>query len=425
MRLAFALLLLLASTASPEIRYFRYERPVENVGQKSGQVCLRIDAGIFANASPGLADLRLYHDQTETPYVIRVTRAVEGSEKSVAVLNLGTRGGRTVFDTRMSGADFSDVQLDVEAKNFIATVAVSGSSALAGSAQTKLGSFTIFDLTRQRLGRSTVLHLPESEFAFLHFSITGPLVPADITGLSVERLPPNQPAYETVTESAQASQKGHSSIVEINVPAHTPVERVTFTPGPAPALFSRNVTIRVVPINIARGSASVSDQFAPPAPAVISDNLLRLHSDQDGHRIDEERLAIDAPAVDFDTPTKWTITIDNGDDAPLSLSSVKLEMLERRLCFESVAHVAYTLNYGDSALASPRYDYATLFAPQATAVAATLGPEQANPAYQARPDDRPFTERHPALMWVALIAVIALLGGVALRSPRAPSNEGR
>ena len=423
MRLAFALLLLLASTASPEIRYFRYERPVENVGQKSGEVCLRIDAGIFANASPGLADLRLYHDQTENPYVIRVARAVEGSEKSIAVLNLGTRGGRTVFDTRMSGADFSDVQLDVEAKDFIATVAVSGSSALAGSAQTKLGSFTIFDLARQRLGRSTVLHLPESEFAFLHFSINGPLVPADITGLSVERLPSNQPAYETVTESAQVSRKGHSSIVEINVPAHTPVERVTFAPGPAPALFSRDVTISVVPVNIARGPAPASDQSAPPAPTVSSGNLLRVHSDQDGHRIDEERLAIDAPALDFDTPTKWTISIDNGDDAPLSLSSVKLEMLERRLCFESVANAAYTLYYGDSALAFPRYDYATLFAPQATAVAGTLGPEQANPAYQVRPDDRPFTERHPALMWVALIAVIALLGSVALRSPRAPSSQ--
>jgi len=201
---------------------FSLRAPVENVGQKSGQVCLRIDAGIFANASPGLADLRLYHDQTENPYVIRVARAVEGSEKSIAVLNLGTRGGRTVFDTRMSGADFSDVQLDVEAKDFIATVAVSGSSALAGSAQTKLGSFTIFDLARQRLGRSTVLHLPESEFAFLHFSINGPLVPADITGLSVERLPSNQPAYETVTESAQVSRKGHSSIVEINVPRIRP-----------------------------------------------------------------------------------------------------------------------------------------------------------------------------------------------------------
>jgi len=424
MRLAFALLLLLAGTASPEIRYFRYERPVENVGQQSGQACLRIDAGIFANASPGLADLRLYRDQTETPYVIRVARAVEGAEKSIAVLNLGTRGGRTVFDTRMSGADFSDVQLDVAAKDFIATVAVSGSSALAGSAQTKLGSFTIFDLTRQRLGRSTVLHLPESEFAFLHFSIRGPLVPADITGLSVERLPSKQPAYETVTELAQVSQKGHSSIVEINVPAHTPAERVTFTPGPAPALFSRDVTISVVPVNIARGPAPASDQSSPLAPAVSSGNLLRVHSDQDGHRIDEERLAIDAPAVVLDAPTKWTISIDNGDDAPLSLSTVKLEMLERKLCFESVVGSQYTLYYGDSALAFPRYDYATLFAPQATAVAATLGPEQANPAYQARPDDRPFTEKHPALMWVALIAVIALLGGVALRSPRAPSNEG-
>ncbi len=423
MKLAPALLILFVGAASPEIKYFHYQRALETPAQ-SGQACVSLDSGIFANASPGLADLRLYHDQTETPYVIRATQAVAGSEKSIAVLNLGTRGRRIVFDSRMSVTDFSDVQLDVAAKDFIATVTVSGSSALAGGAQTKLGSFTIFDLTRQKLGRSTVLHLPESEFAFLHFNIAGPLVPADITGLSVERLPPSQPAYETLAESAQVSQKGHSSIVEIQVPAHTPVERVAFTPGPTPALFSRDVTIRVAPI---QAPAPASDQTVPPAPAVSTGNLLRVHGDQNGHRIDEERLAIDAPLVDtafdLDSPTKWTITIDNGDDAPLSLSSVKLQMLERKLCFESVAHVAYTLYYGDSALASPRYDYATLFTPQATATAATLGPEQANPAYQARPDDRPFTEKHPALMWVALIAVIALLGGVALRSPRAPSSR--
>ncbi len=418
MRLAFALLVLFVGTASPEIKYFHYQRAFETP-PRSGQACLLLDTGIFANASPGLADLRLYHDQTETPYVIRVMQAVEGSEKSVAVMNLGTRGGHTVFDTRMSGADFSDVQLDVEAKDFIATVTVSGSSALAGGAQTKLGSFTIFDLTHQKLGRSTVLHLPESDFAFLHFSITGPLVPADITGLSVERLPSSQPAYETVAESAQVTRKDHSSIVEIHVPAHTPVERVAFTPGPAPALFSREVTISVAPMN----PAPASDQSVSLAPAVSSGNLLRVHSEQDGHRIDEERLAIDAPQVDFETPTRWTITIDNGDDAPLTLTAVKLQMLERTLCFEAAASTQYTLYYGDRALDSPRYDYATLFAPQATAAMATLGAEQANPAYQARPDDRPFTEKHPALMWVALIAVIALLGGVALRSPKAPSSQ--
>jgi hypothetical protein len=71
------------------------------------------------------------------------------------------------------------------------------------------------------------------------------------------------------------------------------------------------------------------------------------------------------------------------------------------------------------------YDYATLFAVQADASAATAGPEQANAAYEPRPDERPFTERHPALLWAALVAVIALLGGIALRSvKRTTVNRG-
>ncbi len=74
--------------------------------------------------------------------------------------------------------------------------------------------------------------------------------------------------------------------------------------------------------------------------------------------------------------------------------------------------------YGDPALTSPHYDYAALFIPRADALPATLGPEQQNPTYQPRPDDRPFTEKHPALLWVSLVAVIALLGGIALRSTK-------
>jgi hypothetical protein len=143
-------------------------------------------------------------------------------------------------------------------------------------------------------------------------------------------------------------------------------------------------------------------------------NLLRIHREQDGRRIDEERLTVAAPPVEFATGTKWTVTIDNGDDAPLAISSVRLEMLERRLCFEADAPAGYVLFYGDPALSSPHYDYAAFFTSKADAAAAAAGAEESSTAYQPRPDERPFTEKHPALLWVALIAVIALLGGIAL-----------
>ncbi len=414
MRLGAGLLLFTLIAASPEIRYFRYERPVQNIPQQTGQTCLALDAGVFAHASPQLADLRLYHGSTETPYVIRQSAPVEGAEKPIALLNVGVRNGQTVFDAELPDIHYSNLQLDVVAHDFIATVTVSGSREKGSSSATKLGAYTIFDLTRQKLGRSTVLHLPESDLPYLHFRITGPLSPENITGLSVERLPPTQPVYITVADSAQVTQKGHTSILEFTVPAHVPVDRIAFKPGAAPALFSRDITISVS----AAAPSPESNGAAPAQPVVSSGSLLRVHSEQNGHRIDEERLTIDAPSVDFDTAAKWTVTIDNGDDAPINIASVQLQMLERTLCFDAAANTGYTLFYGDSALIAPRYDYATLFTPQAHAMQATSGPEQQNPTYQPRPDERPFTEKHPALLWVALIAVIALLGIIALRSAK-------
>jgi hypothetical protein len=417
MRLGAGLLLMTVVAASPEIRYFRYERPIERAPQQAGQVCLALGSEIFAHASPQLADLRLYHDGTETPYVIRTAAQAEGTEKSIAPLNLGARGGQTVFDAELPDMHYSDLQLDVTAQDFIATVTVSGSRAKGGNAETKLGTYTIFDLTRQRLGRSTVLHLPESDLPNLHFRIAGPISPENVKGLSVERLPASQPVYMTVAESAQVTQKGRSSILEFTVPAHVPVDRIAFVPGAMPSLFSRDVSISVTAV-----LASPAREGAEPRqPVVSSGNLLRVHSNQNGHRIDEERLTIDAPSVDFDTAAKWTVTIDNGDDAPLTFSTVRLQMLERTLCFEVPANASYALYYGDSALTAPRYDYATLFVAQANAAPATAGPEQMNATYQPRPDERPFTEKHPALLWVALIAVIALLGAIALRSAKRPA----
>jgi hypothetical protein len=122
-------------------------------------------------------------------------------------------------------------------------------------------------------------------------------------------------------------------------------------------------------------------------------------------------------------PTNWVVKIDNGDDQPVALKSVRLEMLEQTLCFDATPGAKYMLYYGDAALAAPRYDYATLFAQEPGAARATLGPEQENPEYRARPDERPFTEKHPALLWAALVVVIVLLGGIALRSAKQVSAK--
>lgn len=418
MRARWPVLLLALAAATPEIRYFRYEKPFAAPAAKTGQTCAALDAGIFAHALPELADLRLYRTGqgggTETPYAIHEAAPVEQKQKEIAPLNLGRKGPHTTFEAVMPEGQYSDVALDITAKDFIATVAVTGAPNESGREGTELGLFTIFDLTGQKLGRSTVLHLPESDLKYLYFSIAGPVKPADITGLSVERLPAKQP-YVTVTDTNQATQKGKEMVFQFKVPAHVPVERIEFVVGAAPANFSREVTVKAAPVI----AAQVTTDAEPPEPVTTSGNLLRLHATRNGLRIDEDHLAMDAPLAGFgDSDSTWTVTVDNGDDPPLAVSDVKLEMAQRTLCFDAAAGASYMLYYGDAALAAPRYDYATLFVADANAAPATLDPETPNPEYQARPDTRAFTERHPALLWVALVLVVAVLGLVALRTAR-------
>lgn len=418
MKLISAAVALTLIAASPEVRFFRYERPVQLPAQSSGQACFVVDPEVFAHASLYLNDLRLYGNGAETPFVVRMATAVEGSEKVVPLLNAGVSNGQTVFDAELPNTHYSDLQLAVRTQNFIATVTVWGSRTKAGTPATRLGDFTIFDLTRQRLGRSTMLHLPTSSFPILHFRIAGPLKPEDVTGLSVGRLPATQPRYRTVAETDQAAQKDHATVLKFIVPAHVPVDRVVFTPGVVPAAFSRDVSVSVQPVTEKRAS----EEKLPPPTIAATGSLLRVHKVQEGKRIDEERLALETPRESFDTPSQWTVTVSNGDDVPLSLKSVRLEMLERTLCFDAAAGASYVLRYGDAALAAPQYDYARLFSPQPSALRATAAAEQLNPAWQPRPDERPFTEKHPILLWVALILVIALLAAIAFRSSQRASH---
>jgi hypothetical protein len=425
MRWAAALALVVAASA-PEMRYFHFQRPIERAAGNAGQTCLMVDPPVFAHAAAQLSDLRVYENTTETPYMVRIDVAEISGDETVALLNLGKSGSQTVFDAEMPQGRYSDLQLKIPGQNFLATVVVTGSQDQTGK-RTKLGSYTIFDLTEQRLGRSTVLHLPESDFRFLHFQIAGPIGPRDVTGLTVTRAAnspglASRPKFVTVAETTASAEKNRTTVVEFTVPAHTPVDRVVFQPGARPENFSRDVTISVSPV-VQAAASNQTDHAELAGPVAYPGNILRVHSVEEGHRIDEENLAVNAPQVYFDGATKWTISIENHDDAPIQIASVRLEMLERRLCFDAAAADAYTLYYGDSALEAPEYDYARLFAAAQNAAMATLGAEIANPAYQPRPDERPFTEKHPALLWVALIVVIALLGAVALRSFKATSTK--
>jgi hypothetical protein len=138
-----------------------------------------------------------------------------------------------------------------------------------------------------------------------------------------------------------------------------------------------------------------------------------------GREIRQEQLSVPATlGSNMQSAATVEVAVDNGDDTPLPVNAVRLEMRQRKICFDISSRQPLTLYYGDPALTAPQYDYARLFSPSDTMQTAQLGPEQLNPSYRDRPDSRPLTERHPHLLWVVLLVVICILAILAIRSSK-------
>ncbi len=401
-------ILLAAVFVGPSISFFKYQRSVQV--QPGGQRYVAVDEQIWKNSRRDLGDLRLYSGQQEVPYAMTVERGSrENDNKDVRVLQQSVVGGRTQFMIDMSDvAEYDHVDLKLATKNFVAHARVEGQEDLHGTQWALLTESILYDLSNENLGRNSMLRLPLSTYKYLRVTIDGPVKPDDIRGASSEFRQEQKAVWRDVGGapavaemparashgSARAERKG--TVLTFAVPENVPVDRVTFDIDPAQANFRRSVQV-----------TDDKDVY------VGSGEINRVHMIRSGRKIDYDDYDVSFAAVGHKT---IKVVIDNGDDPPLKLKTARLQQLEHRLYFDVPASGPLTLYYGDEKLEPPVYDYAKLFLLAKDAAPAQLGGEEANAAYTGRPDERPWTERHPAVLWIAIVAAVLILGTIALRS---------
>ena len=187
-----------------------------------------------------------------------------------------------------------------------------------------------------------------------------------------------------------------------SIPANTPVDRLTLQIDPSQGNFRREIDIR-----------------GPQDQSFGSGEISRIHMQRNGQKVDVEQTSLDLCG---NCQNILKAVIHNGDDTPLRITGAHLLQIERRIYFDSDAALQPWIYYGDEKLGRPEYDYAKLFQKEKTAVPVALGAEEANAAYTGRPDRRPWSERHPAILWIAIIAAVLILGGVAVRSLKTTAN---
>lgn len=402
-----SLVLAQSEAAAPAREYFRYTREVA-ISQPALQNYFVVDPALWEHAREDLADIRLFDGNTQVPYALSEEQgSVSTVEREARILNLGVRGGRTEFDIEIgSGVEYNHVELRLKAINFVATATAEGGDTLGGGHGRMLSTSTLYDLSRENLGRNFSLHIPLSTFRYLHVSIAPALKPADIAGASTSMQREAHASWIAAGHCGAAGQNGRITRISCDLDPGVPVERILFAIPPATVNFRRAVTM--------------IDSKGAQLPCGGSISRIRMKSG--GNEVATETLALSACTS---KERQFVIEIDNGDNVPLPIDKVEPQSLERRIYFDPAAKTAITLYYGDEKLPAPEYDFAKFFHKAEDAAKAVLGPESQNASYTGRPDSRPWSERHGWVLWGAMLLAVAVLGGLALRGIAGGSPAGK
>ena len=395
----FALVLALGAplTGGPLISYFTNVRDV-HISQSEQQNYFVVDEEIWARARPDLADLRIYDGETQVQYALSEQRGGTSShEEPARILNLGSVGGHTEFDLDMAEiGEYDRIRLQLDAKDFVVTASLSGNNQLGAKGTTQLPPATLYDFTREELGSNPVLRVPTSSFRYLHVKLSPGISPAQVKGASVYNLQETKALWTIVGSCGAPSQVARTTVIICNSPLRVPVDRVRFRVDPRQVNFRRAVVL-----------SDASDRHYG-----TGGEITRVRMNRGGNTVVSEEM--DVP-IGGQSSGQLKVTVDNGDNPSLSMFAVELLSVERRVYFDPQGRSLLKLYYGDDKLGAPVYDYARFFKADPAAARAELGPGTHNEAYRGRPDDRPWSERHKAVLWLAMLLAVIVLAALAIR----------
>jgi hypothetical protein len=388
--------ILLAGAHDPEIGYFTNVRDVQ-ISAPDKQNYFVVDRELWGHSRSDLADMRLYDGLTQVPYILIEEKPRTATvERNAKLLNLGTVGDHTEFDLDTEGIpQYDRVRLQIDARDFVSSALLFGEESLNGKSRTQLGLSTLYDFSRERLGSNFVLQLPTSTFRYLHVRLSPGIRPEQVKGAALFEVRDKQASWTNAGSCREPEQRAKNTIITCLLAAGVPLERIGFESSPEQVNFRRNVSVSAGEVQIANGDVS------------------RVRINRAGTQITSEHNFVDVPGVT--EKREITLTIANGDDSPLNLISVEPLALERRIYFDASGKRALKLYYGDDKLQAPVYDYAKFFNEDPAAAQAQLGPGLHNAEYTGRPDERPWSERHKALLWAAMVLAVVVLAVVALR----------
>jgi len=355
-----------------------------------------------------LADLRLIDGSgTEISYILQKaeTRTFR-STLPTSIINRGIDPGRfeqIVCDVGKRVQVSNQVVLYTQTTNFVRKTDVGGSADGKNWIIIRSNAY-IFDQRDQgRELHNLVVSYPDSTYRYLKIMVWfDGGAPLNLMGAEVQREERARFQPETV-QASMVRQSEDSERKATDLIAETPMGKQHFEEcllDVSQPNFERSVIVSYQDHRgawLQAGSGSISRFNIGPA---VDENLVIPV-----HELNQRQ---------------FRIRILNHDSPPLSVRSVTLRRMPRLLIFSGSPGERYRLFFGN-AEGEPRY-YDLGGAKEKLDLRklplASLQAMKPNPSFSAPEREKPWTERHPVLIWVALGVGVLLLAGLLLKTVR-------
>ncbi|MDE3136908.1 MAG: DUF3999 family protein [Acidobacteriota bacterium] len=377
-------------------KYFRRIRVSED--SQPRLVALLVPVAVYAQAEPGLADLRIIDDRgNEVPFA-EIT--FPGSTRTTYL----PRGG---IEARSVPGQYTDYILSLglhpQPCDFLAlTGPASNSPAMAQIDVSDDGRDWRPARVRTAIGDwpNPILTFPETSASFLRLRVlhrNGRFMIQTMAAGKQARIPPDR-APVTALLAPEPSTTSRTTLWRIDLHGPAPVDEADFeTSQPA---FSRLINV----------FSSTNDQDWMLAGEGVIFRTVRGSTPA-------ERLSV---AFLPRRARYWRVELRNENDPPLAAMQLRLSMTPRRIVFREESARSYRLLYGQSEAPAPQYDLAQAVSEEtlrAAPLVASVGEEQTNADWV---DPRPWSEKHSTVLWVATLLAVLILGLAAVRALRQP-----
>ena len=397
MRLGLSLLLAAClARADFDPQHWRFRRPI-GVDTNASISIARMDAAVFRGSHDRLDDVRIVRDGSEIPYALETLYGSrEQREFQPSITNKSVIAGEGVLATLDLGAHprHNRLRITTSQVNFKQRVRIETSDDAQRWATARDDGF-IFDFSEGGRHISVLtVDYPVSTRRFVRITIFGWTNPDWLAAAAVTYYSSTNAVRDVLASIApevSEDAKSQASLWMADIGfTGLPHDLVQVEIGPG--LFYRGVEIE---------TSKDAKSWLYSGQGVIS------------RTADYEQLTLSLPE-------QWErylrLRVHNGDNAPLPVRRIALSAFRRQVKFPSNAAGQYWIYYGNTSASRPSYDFARIVSSQSTTAAAALGSEEMNPNYRSpAPPQKPWSDRHPRVLYAVLAAAVLGMGYVAVR----------